>query len=110
MFKSLKGFFIKPKKSAGLKTESNFKVNAENYLGLKKSAIVLKGCQEFENFSEVFTSKMIFEYLEGIIDFDDLLKAIHYLVKKGEIRKVTVLASNNEGFKHKMFYALNKKE
>ena len=109
MFKCLKRFFKNPKK---VKTLEKISITADpiNYEGLTKVDIVLKACEELENYSDSFTSRMIFLWLNDIISFDDTLKAIHYLVKKGKLKKVTVLASNNEGFKHKMFYALNKKQ
>lgn len=107
MFKCFKRFFTKPKKMNN--TQNAFiTANPKDYEGLSKADIVLKGCQEFEVLSNTFTSKMIYKYLVGIIDYDSTLKSIHYLVKKGKIKKVTILASDNEGFKHKLFYALNK--
>ena len=109
MIKCIKRFFTKPKKMSS-PVKVLHRANSKDYEGLSKVDIVLKGCQEVEGFSNTFTSKMVCKYLNGIIDFDSTYKGIHYLVQKGKIKKVTILASNNEGFKHKLYYALNKQE
>lgn len=109
MFKCFKRFFTKPKKTSNPEKVLHT-ANSKDYEGLSKADIVLRACEEVEGFSNAFTSKMIFKYLNGIIDYDSTLKSIHYLVKKGKIKKVTILASNNEGFKHRLYYALNIQE
>ena len=109
MFKCLKRFFSKPKLVKVEGSQSYFRVaNKSEYANKSKVEIVTKACKEFEEFSMTFTSKMIWKYLDGLLEFESVYKTMHYLTKKGVLRKVTILTSNFELSKHKLFYALNK--
>lgn len=109
MFKCLKRFLKKPKLVRVQGSQSYFKVaNKSEYEGLNKVQVVTKACKEFEEFSMTFTSNMIVKYLDGVLDYQSVYRAMHYLTKKGVLRKVTILKSKFEIESHKLFYALNK--
>jgi hypothetical protein len=108
MFKCLKRFFKKPKVVKVQSSQTCFGVaNKSEYVGLNKVQIVTKACKEFEEFSMTFTSNMILKYLDGLLDYQSVYKTIHYLNKRGVLRKVNILSSKFE-IENKLFYALNK--
>jgi hypothetical protein len=109
MFKCLKRFFKKPKLVKVQGSQSYFGVAKKSeYEGLNKVQIVTKACKEFEEFSMTFTSNMILKYLDGVIDYQSVYRTMHYLTKRGVLRKVNILSSKFDIEKLKLFYALNK--
>jgi CTP synthase (UTP-ammonia lyase) len=89
------------------------KVNPVDYIGLTNIEKVKKACIEYDKIGTPFTSKMIYDYLNGLVSIDNVYKCMHKLTKpqmnlSGMLKKVTVLCSDPINNRHRHFYELNK--
>jgi hypothetical protein len=115
MIKLIKRIFgVKSKVSTGRKIiKLPPVVNPLEYVGLSNIQKVKKACIEYDKIGTPFTSKMIYEYLNGLVTIDNVYKCMHNLSKprfnlSGTLRKVTVLCSDPINNKHAHYYELNK--
>lgn len=108
MRKLIKKWFKKPQKSVSTDTEP-FVVQKHFYEGLSKTEMVARACKEIDRLVPQFTSKMVYKYLDGLVSLEGVYKSIYHLTKKGYLKKITVLTSDDEVHKYnKMFYQINK--
>jgi hypothetical protein len=114
MIKILKRIFGRKKKEVKeRKTWVLAQANPIDYIGLSNIQKVKKACIEYERIGTPFTSKMIYEYLNGLVSIENVYKCMHKLSQPkynigGILKKVTVLCSDPKNNKHKHFYELNK--
>jgi len=114
MFKILKRIFARKKREAKVRqTWVLAQANPIDYIGLSNMQKVKKACIEYERIGTPFTSKMIYEYLDGLVSIENVYKCMFKLSQPkynigGMLKKVTVLCSDPKNNKHKHFYELNK--
>jgi hypothetical protein len=109
MINKIKSFFSKPKKSKKIVVSRGYKViKPTDYIKLDKIEVVKKACFDYSQFATPFTAKMIWKYLNGLVTIDEVYETMKYLKQNGFLKKITVLASDYEKQKYRMFYALNK--
>ena len=114
MFKILKRIFAR-KKGQVIKRQTWVlaQANPIEYIGLSNMQKVKKACIDYERIGTPFTSKMIYEYLNGLVSIENVYKCMFKLSQPkhnigGILKKVTVLCSDPKNNKHKHFYELNK--
>ena len=109
MIKKIKSFFAKAKKSKIVVSRVRKVIDPTNYFGLNKIDIVKKACFEYDKVNQQFTANIIWKYLNGLLAIFDVYETMKELQQIGFLKKKTVLTSDYEKDKYKIFYALKYK-
>jgi len=109
MIKKIKSFFTKAKKTKIIVGRVYKVIDPTDYFGLNKIEVVKKACFEYDKIHQQFTVNMIWKYLNGLLGIFEVYETMKDLKRIGFLKKKTVLTSDYERDKYKIFYALKYK-
>lgn len=109
MIKRIKSFFSKAKKSKAVVGRVRKVANPTDYFGLNRIETVKKACFEYDKINQQFTVNMIWKYLNGLLGIFVVYETMKELKQIGFLKKKTILTSDYEKDKYKIFYALKYK-